>query len=328
MDSGSPAALSRLLLQRSDRHPIACVNGEDLAEFAATVVRQFELLRILIERAKPTDLDTVVFQPVGDLVAAVSLDGEDETIFVGDSTVQQYDIDFIALCRQLRAANRFEGAPVEKISSKVVWLGALGSGSRRQEFYVARNLRAQNALEVALGIKARSSGALTILTPTERNLSHDVLKRLSADQITIATIADTLRNDSRALLTLSLPQSRTASARSATSRLNIDVEGHRAIFDEREVTLARREFNVLVLLANELTDQNGIVSRERISETIREVTGNKDVNEEQVDIVISRLRGALGKAAGIARKTAAPLIENKRGIGYRLTIPRDVVSIV
>ncbi len=329
MASGSHAALCRLLLRRSDRHPIACVDGDDLAGFSPALVRQFERLGILIERALSSDLGTIVLAPVGEHVAAVNLDGEDETVLISARTTQQYDIDFAALCHQFRGANRFEGPRVESISSRTLWLGALGRGSRRREFYVVRGLNARNAGETALALKGRASGAsVTILTPTERNLTSDILKRLSADQIAVAAIEHILTGDDQHPFAISIPAVRVAVAPSETERLTVDTQGHRARFDGSEVKLTRRDFAVLVLLANELTDQNGIVPRSSISETIREITGNKDTNEEQVEKTISRLRSALCKAGRLSPKAAKALIKMTRRVGYQLMLAPDAVRVI
>ena len=328
MESGSHAMLCRLLLQRSDRHPIASVNGDDLAGFSRVVIRQFEQLGILVERAFASDLGGIVFAPVGEHVAAISLDGEDEIVLVPARTVKNYDVKFLELCRQLRAANRFEGSKVEEISPKTAWLGALGSGSRRQEFYVARAVNVRNAVETALAIKARGAGGpVTILTPTERSLSGDILKRLSADRIEVVAIESILKHDAADPFTISVPLPLAPRAVVETARLIIDAQGHRATFDGVDVKLQRREFKVLVILANEHADQNGVVERDLISATIREVTGNEETNEEQITRAISRLRAALGKAAGMTSKDAQALIKSMRHVGYQLTLQPGTIRV-
>ena len=220
------------------------------------------------------------------------------------------------------------GHEFERVSSRTLWLGALGRGSRRREFYVVRGLNARNAGETALALKGRASGApVTILTPTERNLTSDILKRLSADQIAVVAIEHILTGDDQHPFAISIPAVRVAAAPSETERLLVDTQGHRARFDGGEVKLTRRDFAVLVLLANELADQNGIVPRSSISETIREITGNEDTNEEQVDKAISRLKLALRRAGRLSPKAAKALINVTRHVGYRLMLAPDAVRV-
>ena len=99
------------------------------------------------------------------------------------------------------------------------------------------------------------------------------------------------------------------------------------MFDGRDVDLRPREFHVLKLLAIETTGQNGFVSRAIISETIREVTGNQETNEEQVDKSINLIRDALAKAGRLNGNQRAKLIETKRKVGYRVTLPAEAVRI-
>ena len=75
---------------------------------------------------------------------------------------------------------------------------------------------------------------------------------------------------------------------------------------------------MLRLLAIELVDLGGFVLRETISESIRDITGNPDTNEEQIEKSISLLRAAF------ARKR---IIETKRNVGYRLTLSPEEVRV-
>ena len=122
MASASHAGLCRLLLQRSDRHPIACINGDDLAKFDSQTVRWFIGRGLLIEREPLVEAGPISFQTTGDRVAAFSLDGDEETTLVATSTLRQFDIDFHAMCREIRAANKLEGRQVEVLNPKTVWL--------------------------------------------------------------------------------------------------------------------------------------------------------------------------------------------------------------
>jgi DNA-binding response OmpR family regulator len=329
MASASHAALCRLVLQRSDRHPIACIDGDDLAKFNSQTVRWFIDRGLLTERELLVEAGQISFQMTGDQIAAFSLDGDEETRLVATLTLRQFDLDLHAICKQIRIANKLEGRKVEIINPKVVWLGALGKGSRRREFYFVRALHTRSATDTALSIRGRASAAsLVILTPTERNLSNDILKRLAAEGISIVSISEMLEDETAEPFSLSLPSSIAATRAPRTQeRLTIDDQGVRAVFDGRDVDLRPREFHVLKLLAIETTGQNGFVSRAIISETIREVTGNQETNEEQVDKSINLIRDALAKAGRLNGNQRAKLIETKRKVGYRVTLPAEAVRI-
>lgn len=329
MASASHAALCRLLLQRSDRHPISCIDGDDLAKFDSQTVRWFISRGLLTERELLVEAGQISFQTTGDQIAAFSLDGEEETTLVARSTLRQFDIDFHAICEQIRIANKLEGRKVEVVNPKIVWLGALGKGSRRREFYVVRALQVRSAIDTALSIKGRASAtSVVILTPTERSLPNDILKRLAADSISIVVISEMLEGGTTEPFSLSLQTPITADrAPGKQERLAIDAQGMRAVFDGHDVDLRPREFNVLKLLAIELTGQNGFVLRETISETIREVTGNQETNEEQVDKSINLIRDALAKAGRLKPNQRGKLIETKRKVGYRFTLPAEAVRV-
>ncbi|HUE95488.1 MAG TPA: hypothetical protein VMN39_02460, partial [Longimicrobiaceae bacterium] len=293
-------SLCRLLLQRSDRHPIARIDDEDLKGFDPGLVRRFLQQGLLIRQEWPADGDGMVFQQVEGGFAALSIDGEHETVSLAPDALRQFEIDFVGIGAQIRASSQLTGAPVEALGPRVIWLGAMGTGSRRREFYLVRALRARNALDVALAVKGRSAArGLVLITPTERDLPNSVLKQLGAEAIEMIAAADALDEHATEPFTLTLPTafSSTTPEPGDEERLVIDAEGMRATFDGVGLDLRRREFAVLKLLAIELTGENGIVRRDLISATIREVTRNEDANEEQVDKAISLLRKALGAAA-------------------------------
>ena len=169
---------------------------------------------------------------------------------------------------------------------------------------------------------------MVVLTPTERNLPIDIVKRLTVDSVSVVAMSDILEDGATEPFSLSLQTPITADlAPGRQERLAIDAQGMRAVFDGHDVNLRSREFNVLKLLAIELAGQNGFVLRETIYETIREVTGNQETNEEQVDKSISLIRDALAKAGRLNRDQRAKLIVMKRKVGYRFSLPADAVRI-
>jgi DNA-binding response OmpR family regulator len=89
--------------------------------------------------------------------------------------------------------------------------------------------------------------------------------------------------------------------------LNIDLPGNRVTIDGNEISLTKKEFEILSLLAR--TSPN-LLAR---SEILNSVWGeNEFVLDRTVDVHITRLRKKLGDYAGI--------IVNRSGFGYYLNI--------
>jgi hypothetical protein len=328
MAFASHVSLSRLLLQRSDQHPVRIVDGRDLADRCPETVRQFVRLGILVEREEPTDLDGIMIQHSGQQVIAINLDGEGVTTEIDPECVRHFDIDLMALCRQLRQASGLEGRPVEKISAAAFWLGATGTGSRRVEYYFVRQLRTANALDAAFALKGHANNLpIVVLTPTERDLPGTIRRQLDAAGITVASIDGLLDAGSAEPLKITIPTMIVRGPPSVSARLTVDVEGASARCDGTLLALPPREFQVLVRLANERANEDGWVSRDAISEALRAATASDDRNDEQIDKVVSNLRKAL-RSAGVTEgsKKTYP-VGSGRGQGYRLLIPADEIHI-
>jgi len=328
MAFASHVSLSRLLLQRSDQHPVRIVDGRDLGDHRPETVSHFVRLGILVERESPTDVDGVVIQRSGQRVVAVNIDGDGITKEIDPECVRQFEIDLMALCRQLRQATRLEGRPVENINAAAFWLGATGTGSRRIEYYFARLLRAANALDVAFALKGHANGLpIVVLTPTERDLPGTVRRQLDAAGITVAAIDGMLNVGSTEPLKVTIPTMIVQGPPSASARLTVDVEGASARFDGTLLSLPRREFQVLVRLANERANEDGWVSRDAISDALRAATASDDRNDEQIDKVVSNLRRTL-RSAGVTAGTKGnyPIASGRRQ-GYRLVIPVNEIHV-
>lgn len=329
MASASHASLSRLLLQRSDQHPIRIIDGADLRDHLPEIVRQFLTLGILVERETPSDADGFAIQHSRGRVFAVNLDGDGITTEIDPACTRQYDIDMMALCRQLRRASKaLEGRPVEPVSTSAFWLGAIGTGSRRVEYFVARRLRPATALDVVFALKAQADGLpIVVLTPTERDLSGAVRRQLDASDITIVAIEGLLEANASEPLTIKIPTPASKAAGSTPARLTVDVQGASARFDGALLSLPRREFQVLVRLANERVDQDGWINRDTLADALRVATNSDDRNDEQIEKVISNLRATLRSAGADEGAKRTYPIESGRGQGYRLLIPANEIYI-
>lgn len=318
MVSDAHRRLSGLLLQQSDRHPIRTLSGEDLSGYDAGVVRAFEQLRLIVRERDLRDADGVVFHRDGDASLATSFEDGD----VGAASplaLATYRIEFPEIARLLRRRLGLGGSPVEALSHRIHALGARGGGRRRQQVYIVRDLRADRALEALSIVRAHADQVSSlVLTPTERELPKALLKQV--ENLQVLAISSLLGRKAEPFPIKAPTLQMTAGAPANRARLTVDSGGHVAQFDGDELGLQRRDFGVLVLLANEARNDGGFVSRDLIVEAIRQATG-KDGNDEQIDKSMNRIRSAL------RRIEPEPLVETKRRVGYRLTLPPTDIDV-
>ncbi|WP_434740189.1 response regulator transcription factor [Micromonospora sp. SH-82] len=96
---------------------------------------------------------------------------------------------------------------------------------------------------------------------------------------------------------------RTTSASLEVGTLRIDLDARRVWVAEREVSLARKEFDLLVALARQA---GSVVPRDRLQLDVWQTTW---ATRHNLDVHVAALRGKLDDAG---------LVETVRGVGYRL----------
>lgn len=332
MVSASPHDLIRLLLQRSDLHPVGALDGRDLAGIDRSIVDRLLRAGILVERARLEAADDLEVQMIDGTPIGFSADGRELGAEIDPEMLRQLEIDVLALCRALRRANGLSGPHVERLSPFLYFLGEQRASARRRSVFLARLLHDGNAFEVIAAVRARASGRpLVILTPTAPALRLETARRIAADGVALADISESLDASAPDHLTITFPSAATAQAgNDATVRLLIDTTGHIVRLDGVEVTLAVREFNLLVALANEAATEGGIVDHDTLYAAIDGAgTGSGlGANDEQIAKSVSLLRAALSDAAGIVGAERSALVRNKRKVGYRLGLPASEVRVL
>ena len=331
MASDAVLRLSRLLLRQSDRQPIRTVNGHDLADFPKSVVRQFMRQGFLVQNQDLGDADGWVLHRDGQRIIAVEAGNSGDHRTDDPLAVETYEIDFIEICRAIRRNSGLEGPDISILGPRTVFLGVSGKGARRREFYMLRALRVPRALEALLAVRAHATpgGPITGFVPTPWDIPNDLARRLEAEKVTIVSVSELLIAGASEPFSITIPTPASTSGATETKvRLSVDTDGKVAMFDGVELTLAPREFAVLVVLANEAVDLGGFVARERISEAIRAASGKDETLEEQVDKTINRLRDAFRKDPRIAAADRGTLIETKPKVGYRLVLPATDVRVI
>ncbi|MEU4567784.1 response regulator transcription factor [Micromonospora sp. NPDC023956] len=169
------------------------------------------------------------------------------------------------------------------------------------------NLPDQDGLEVCRRIR-RVSEEVAIIAVTARGEEHDRVAglRAGADDYVVkpfsmvelqARIEAVMRRTTRAAGT----------ARAATALqvgdLRVDLDARRVWLAGREIGLARKEFDLLVVLARQA---GTVVSRDRLQMEVWHTTW---ATRHSLDVHVAALRGKLDDAG---------LVETVRGVGYRL----------
>lgn len=331
MASDAVLRLSRLLLQQSDRQPIRTVNGHDLADFPKAVVRQFMRQGFLVQNEDLGDADGWVLHRDEERIIAVEAGTSGDHRTDDPLTVENYEIDFIEICRAIRRNSGLEGPDISILGPRSLFLGVSGKGARRREFYVIRALPASRALEALLAVRAHATpgGPVSVVIPTTRDLPNDLVRRLDAEKMKVVFASELLTAAPSEPFSIALPTlGSTPGTSEKPGRLAADTDGKVAMFDGVELTLAPREFAVLVELANEAADLGGFVARDRISAAIRAASGKDETLEEQVDKTINRLRDAFRKDPRITAANRGTLIETKPKVGYRLVLPATDIRVI
>ena len=164
-----------------------------------------------------------------------------------------------------------------------------------------------------------------ILTPTPRPLNLDIARRIALEGVTIAAASDLLDDQATFPLALCLA-SVGVPMELPPDALEISVYARTARFHGKPVTLEPRDFRLLVELAREAITDGGFVPADDLLAALAEGRAHDaQPQNEQVAASISRLRMALGSAAGLGRAAAKKLIENNRQGGYKLAIdPKQI----
>lgn len=330
MTFAKPAELVRLLLQQSDRHPIRALSAAELDGHVPSFVRSLKNLGILRERSDLWDSGDAVLDVVdGMLFETDTLTGE--CVRGGDALdVQVFDIDFEAICREMRSQSGLTGPPMTFLSARAVHLGRAVKNERAAEVCLIRGLRPERALETINLIRGSidSSASVAAISLAGCDLPTTVTRQLSALRMQLTAIDEHLGVDPEVPFALNLSGIRFASVEAgAKARLVVDRLGRRSLSDGIDLDIEPRDFGVLVLLAEEAAGEGGWVRHESISASVRAATG-KDGNEEQAGKSINRLRDAFRKNAQLKDVPRNGYIETKSKTGYRLTLPRDSIQVV
>jgi DNA-binding response OmpR family regulator len=161
-----------------------------------------------------------------------------------------------------------------------------------------------DGLEVCRAIRARSDVPIIVVSARGEEVDRVIGLELGADDYVVKPFG--LRE---LVARIRAVARRTASPREESGgidagRIRIDLRGHRAIVDGREVQLTGKEFDLLTVLAR---NAGAVVDRERILREVWHTTWYG--SSKSVDVHIAALRRKLGDPS---------LIETVRGIGLRL----------
>lgn len=319
MDSAKPPRLCSLLLQRLDHHPIRAITAADVEPFGDAVA-EYRRLQLLRFRRSPDELDLISITVGEQGDAVIESDAHDGSRWL--------DVDFRTVGLQIRRASGLAGSPVERLSDKVIHLGQFADDPHRRVFYLVRLLTDANAVELALSLKGRTGSASPVLlTPTPRHLSLDITRRIALEGVAIASASDLLGDQTTLPLALTLA-SVGVPAELPPDALEISVHAQTVRFHGKPIKPEPRDFRVLTELAREARSDGGFVPGDDLLTALAEGASPDALPQgEQVAVSVSRLRNALGSAAGLERTAAQKLVENNRKGGYRLAIAPEKILL-
>ena len=330
MTSANPADLVKLLLQQSDRHPIRAVGAEDLQPFDESLWRSLRANGILLERSDLRDDSEAILQVVDQ--AMITLDPETGSCERAEDAmdIRMYDIDFAAICREIRVQSGLKGSGPTKITPRIWRVGRYVHNSRAAEVCLVRQLRPENAQEVVDHIRGAvdKEAFIAIIALSACDLPTPVVRQLPGMRIAISSVQNHLGNDPAAPFALDFSMIRLGSAAAAVeARLSIDRVGRLAIMEGVELSIEPRDFGVLMLLAEEAAEAGGWVMKDAISASIHAATGNP-ANPEQADRSINRLRDVFRKDNRLKAVPKDGFIQTKPKVGCRLSLPSLAISFV
>ena len=330
MTFANPADLVRLLLQQSDRHPIRALSAADLEGHDPRFVKSLKNLGILQERSDLWDSGDAVLDVIGGILFETDAITGECTRSANTLDVQVFDIDFEAICREIRSQSGLTGPPMTFLSARAVHLGRAVKSERGAEICLIRGLRSELALETVNLIRGSVDGPAFVaaISLASCDLPSTVTRQLAALRMQVTAIDEHLGDDPEVPFALNLSRIRFAPTEAgAEARLVVDRLGMRSQFDGVELDIEPRDFCVSVLLAEEAAGEGGWVRRQSIAASVRAATG-KDGNEEQAERSINRLRDAFRKNVRLKGVPQNGYIETKAKIGYRLTLPRAAIQLV
>jgi DNA-binding winged helix-turn-helix (wHTH) protein len=330
MGFAKPAQLIRLLLRRSDQHPIRAVGAEDLQIFDPRFIQRLKSVGVLTERGELRDDGDTILHVVGNALIAVEPETGDCQRFQGTADIALWDIDLAAICREIRAQTGLTGPGPTKLSPRIWRLGRHARGERSAEVCLVRRMRPDTAQEIIDHVRGaiHSEAFVAIIALSRCDLPAPVTRQLDAMRITTTPIGDHLGDDAAAPFALDLSRLRLPSASVASgAQLTIDRVGRRALFEGLELSIQPRDFGAFVLLAEEAASVGGWIHKDAIAASVRAATG-RDGNEEQADKSINRLRDSFRKDQRLKSVPRDGFIETKAKVGYRLTMPPSAIGFM
>jgi hypothetical protein len=277
MEFANPADLVKLLLRQSDRHPIRAVGVEDLMPFDESLLRSLRTSGVLVERSDIREDGEAILQVVEE--AMIAIDPETGACVRAEDAmgIRMYDIDFAAVCREIRGQSGLKGPGPTRISPRIWRIGRHVHNSRSAEVCLVRQLRPENAQETVDHIRGaiEADAFVAVIALSACDLPTPVARQLPGMRITITSVADHLGDDPAVPFALDLSRIRLGTAApNSDARLSIDRIGRRAMMDGVELSIEPRDFGVLTLLAEEAAEAGGWVMKDSISATIHAATGN------------------------------------------------------
>jgi hypothetical protein len=330
MTFANAAGLIRLLLRQSDRHPIRAVGAAELAPYNPSLVRSLRSLGVLVDREDLRDDGHAVFQTDDDALIVIDPETGECERHDDDLDIRAFDIDIAALCRAIREQSGLKGRGPVAISTRIWRLGRHDQHGRSAEICLVRRLRDETAQEIVDHARGAidSEAPIALISLGEADLPTAVARQLDSLRVTLSWAVDLLRDDPARPFALDLNRVRVpAGSQNTVARLQIDRIGRRVIFEDTELDVEPRDFDVFCQLAEEAQAAGGWVSNDSLAATLHAST-QRDSNPEQVDRCVNRLRDAFRKNPGLTDIPNNGFIDRKSKVGSRLAFSSTEIAFI
>ena len=160
----------------------------------------------------------------------------------------------------------------------------------------------------------RGVSKVPVIAATARDAEEDIIRTLDlgADDYVIKPFSAG-QIDARIRAVLRRSSSEEAESEIVVGGVHIDVRARRVTLDGEEITLSRKEFDVLAYLAGRAGEV--VTKREMLADLWQQPWGGAD---KTVDVHLSWLRRKLGESAAAPR-----YLHTVRGVGVKLAAPES-----
>ncbi|HPQ70096.1 MAG TPA: hypothetical protein PKW95_13285 [bacterium] len=344
MASANHESLWRKLIEATIDVGDARISKAELNAFGQRALDAMLQDRLLFEEAISDELGicgcsndecVAVLECIDGKYWSVCPSGQRRAIPLSEDDVTFYRLNTKELLKRLRAANELTGEDISIIAKENIYLlGKTEAGIDPLSVLYCRRLSRRNATDVFHQARGAITGDKILLaTANGFNLGLTESRQAEALNIFPFRLCDYQKSPDSPRLDWSAIVSKVLQLRKDETRamLFVDSTCHYARFKNQVLDISSRPFVVLVALAK--TAKRSFGEGYVLTEDIQlQLTGRsaETIQGTRLADNVREIRNVLQKMAAENLLTDADvnLIENKKGVGYRLTIPHEQILVI